>query len=120
MGLDMYAYASPEKVDALTDFEVEDCRLFHTWRKHPDLHGWMEELYVSKGGNELFNCAAVILTAHDLDSLEKEIRNARLPETSGFFFGESDGDETEDDLAFIAKARKEIQNQMTVFYSAWW
>jgi hypothetical protein len=48
------------------------------------------------------------------------VRAANLPPTEGFFFGESDGSETEDDLAFIAKARKALADGLTVFYYAWW
>jgi hypothetical protein len=40
--------------------------------------------------------------------------------TDGFFFGKSNGSEQEDDLAFVAKARKAIAAGQTVFYSSWW
>ena len=43
-----------------------------------------------------------------------------LPETCGFFFGASDGTETEDDLAFVAKARDRVKKGYTVFYDSWW
>ncbi|WP_339888535.1 phosphoglycerate kinase [Rhodopirellula europaea] len=120
MGLDMYAYATTAKVDSPTDFEVEDYRLFHSWRRHPDLNDWMEALYTSKGGNKVFNCAAVVLTASDIDLLEKEVVNNRLAETAFLLFGKNDGCDIEDDLEFIAKARNELGNQRTVFYTAWW
>ena len=39
--------------------------------------------------------------AADLDALEHAVRSKTLPPTVGFFFGQTDGSEYEDDLAFI-------------------
>ncbi|MBA4173813.1 MAG: phosphoglycerate kinase, partial [Hyphomicrobium sp.] len=55
-----------------------------------------------------------------LDRLEADIRVGNLPPTSGFFFGESDGSEVEDDLRFIAKAREAMADGLIVYYSSWW
>ncbi len=120
MGLDMYAHATNEKPAAAFGFKAEDADRIHYWRKHPNLHGWMENLYFEKGGSELFNCITLTLTAEDLDRLEADIRAGNLPPTAGFFFGESDGSENEDDLAFIAKARAALAEGKTVFYDSWW
>ena len=121
MGLDMYARVSAERPPQPVDFELSEHSALHYWRKHPDLHGWMERLYRDKGGSEeSFNCAAVQLTPEDLDRLEADIRGQLLPTTRGFFFGESDGAETADDLAFIAKARQALAEGLTVFYTSWW
>ena len=124
MGLDMYAFATEEKPAKAVDFpetgraKTEE---LHYWRKHPNLHGWMQKLYAEKGGeNEEFNLAAVILDIADLDELEAAIVDQRLPETVGCFFGGSDGSERDDDLAFIGKARAAIASGKTVFYIAWW
>ena len=122
MGLDMYAYATPVTPSSEVDFNVDDKddTEIHYWRKHPNLHGWMEELYWSKdGAADSFNCVNVMLTGADLDKLENDIKSGRLPETTGFFFGQSD-DDTEDDLAFVAKARKAIKDGATVYYTSWW
>ena len=103
------------------DFKVEDASELHVWRKHPNLHGWMQDLYYDKGGSaECFNCVPVVLTAEDLDRLEAAIRTRELPHTIGFFFGETDGTEMDDDLAFIAKAREAIAAGLTVYYDSWW
>lgn len=120
MGLDMYAYASTQ-----TDAEsfIEDkpyTTRIHYWRKHSDLHGWMADLYNRRGGTKEFNCVAVELTADDLTELEIAVTRNFLPPTIGFFFGQSDGSETEDDLAFIAKAREALDKGLHVFYSSWW
>ena len=121
MGLDMYAYTLKTKPNRPVDFECDGATLIHRWRKHPNLQGWMELLYFAKGGTaDSFNCVPVELSAEDLDRLEADIRLGRLPETSGFFFGESDGDEIEDDLAFIAKARQALADGLTVYYDSWW
>jgi hypothetical protein len=128
MGLDMYAYTAPANlIDRDVDFDIDIIDMFpgearlHYWRKHPNLHGWMEELYYAKGGSsENFNCVPVALTSSDLDELELAIRRNTLPITQGFFFGESDGSEAEDDLAFIEKARKAIADGLDVFYTSWW
>lgn len=121
MGLDMYAFATKEKPATQVDFKVEEARELYYWRKHPNLHGWMRELYYDKGGAaESFNCVPVVLTVEDLDRLEAAIHARSLPDTKGFFFGESDGSETQDDLAFIAKAREAIAAGLTVYYDSWW
>ena len=122
MGLDMYAYTLADAPARPVDFrETETAGEIHYWRKHPNLHGWMEELYRDKGGvAEPFNCVPVTLDADDLDRLEIDIKAGRLPHTTGFFFGESDGTETADDLAFVAKAREAIAAGLTVFYTSWW
>ena len=121
MGLDMYARITPETLLSHVDFEVENGVDIHYWRKHPNLHGWMEQLYYAKGGAaESFNCVSVALTADDLDQLEADIKASELPDTNGFFFGESDGTETADDLAFIKKARQAIIAGCTVYYTSWW
>jgi hypothetical protein len=121
MGLDMYAMTTAKAPDSAVDFKPDDPQELHYWRKHPNLHGWMEDLYYEKGGTaDCFNCVCLALNEADLDRLEIEIKAGSLPETSGFFFGASDGSECEDDLAFIAKARAAIKGGRTVIYDSWW
>lgn len=121
MGLDMYACVTRHQPESAVDFDPQENTQLHYWRKHPNLHGWMEELYRAKGGaDEVFNCVNLQMTADDLDRLETAIKAGALPATAGFFFGASDGTETEDDLAFVAKAREALAAGLTVFYSSWW
>lgn len=121
MGLDMYAMITTEALPAAVDFKANGATELHYWRKHPNLHGWMRDLYYAKGGKaESFNLVPVALSLEDLDRLEAAIRDGSLPPTSGFFFGETDGTEAEDDLAFIAKAREAIAAGCTVYYDSWW
>jgi hypothetical protein len=129
MGLDMYAHSIPtdENIPPV-DFDIKilderpgDCPRIHYWRKHPNLHGWMEELYLAKGGKDAdFNVSTLQLTPEDIDALETAIKAGELPDTSGFFFGVTDGSETDDDLAFVAKAREEFAKGNAVAYYAWW
>ncbi len=125
MGLDMNAFATKAKPQTEVDFSrknFEETEL-HYWRKHPNLHGWMESLYYEKGGKaDSFNCVPVVLDSEDLDVLEEDIRGGNLPDTSGFFFGQSDNgdEEMKDDLEFVAKAREAIANGKTVYYTSWW
>jgi hypothetical protein len=81
----------------------------------------MEALYFAKGGTDKdFNMSPVALEAAELDVLAWSIALDLLPVTAGFFFGESDGSEREDDLEFIEKARETIAKGKTVFYLASW
>lgn len=124
MGLDMYAYSTATKPDSEVDFTAPENSIeINYWRKHHDLHGWMERLYRQKGGAaNTFNCDNVQLTAEDLDALEQAIKNNALPETTGFFFGNNppDNESNEDDLAFIIKARQALQDGNYIYYSSWW
>jgi hypothetical protein len=121
MGLDMYAMITTEALPAPVDFKAKDTQELYYWRKHPNLHGWMRELYYAKGGKaESFNLVPVALSCDDLDELEVAVREGTLPQTIGFFFGYSDGDEKEDDLDFIENARKAIAAGNSLYYYAWW
>lgn len=91
------------------------------WRKHPNLHGWMEQLWRERGGTGDFNGDELELTAEDLDNLEYDVQNNRLPPTSGFFFGERADDYYRDsDLKFIQEARAEMFLGLKVFYNSSW
>lgn len=127
MGLDMYAHSiSKDDSRPPVDFDVTtldkaSAPRIHYWRKHPNLHGWMAALYTEKGGiSDDFNVSTVELTPEDIDALEKTILENRLPETSGFFFGETTGEERDDDLGFIRKCREEFAQGRMVAYYAWW
>ena len=69
MGLDMFAFTTEEEIPAV-DFseDIASDEIFR-WRKHPNLHGWMERLYEAKGGTaDSFNCVPVRLDAADIAS----------------------------------------------------
>ena len=123
MGLDQYANA--RRGEAIVNEDgytyYEDSIELAYWRKHPNLQGFMQELYYEKGGEGEFNCVDVELTLEDLDSLEATLDNEALPETVGFFFGgNADDHYAEADREFIVAARAAIKQGYTVVYSSWW
>ena len=125
MGLDMYAYAVSKR-DAIGEFEMaqdSEKEELHYWRKHHDLHGWMENLYRDKGGDaDSFNCIPVELTVDDLDNLQQALLDDDLPRTQGFFFGDNppDLESMRDDLMFVQKCRIAIKEGKVVYYNSWW
>ena len=139
MGLDQYATArkgEPRTVKSeytYTDqdgvekegfeeyLEWDDTIELASWRKHPNLQGWMEELWYEKGGEGEFNCVELELTLEDLDALEATLDEEALPETAGFFFGgNADDHYAEADREFIVQARAAIKQGYKVVYSSWW
>ena len=139
MGLDQYAVArkgEPRTVKSeytYTDqdgvekegfeeyLEWDDTIQLAEWRKHPNLQGWMEELWYEKGGEGEFNCVDLELTLKDLDALEATLDEEALPETAGFFFGTDSSDYyAEADREFIREARAAIKQGYTVVYNSWW
>ena len=59
--------------------EWDDTISLAEWRKHPNLQGWMEELWYEKGGEGEFNCVDLELTLEDLDALEETLDEDELP-----------------------------------------
>ena len=150
MGLDMYAYVAARAgqqqefydgsaFDKETgDFEnskVSKPRELAYWRKHPNLHGWMEKLWLRKNGFPTntddqfikdkeppsFNNIELELTYEDLEMLELDIVAGTLPDTTGFFFGQNANDLYQSqDLEFIKHARAELFLGLRVFYNSSW
>jgi hypothetical protein len=142
MGLDMYAYVAAREGQQREfwdggDFDKESGDYVNPkvtkpieiayWRKHPNLHGWMEELWQSKGcprdndEDVSFNGIELELTWEDIDMLEEDIEQGALPGTSGFFFGDpADDYYREDDLKFIREARSQLFLGLRVFYNSSW
>ena len=140
MGLDMYAYVAA-KAGQQQEYWEQDAdantvtkpREIAYWRKHPNLHGWMESLWKRKlheankqepednGWGSTFNGIELELTADDLDELERAVTHRQLPSTTGFFFGnEADDFYRENDLEFIKNARAELFFGLKVFYNSSW
>ena len=144
MGLDQYAYVAAQagvrdKYWQGVELNPETGNYFNPgvnepmeiayWRKHPNLQGYMEELWIRKGRPGVdpgekdisFNCIELELTWDDLDELERAVRAGILPETTGFFFGRnSDEEYKEQDLEFIKNAKAEIFLGLRVFYNSSW
>jgi hypothetical protein len=117
MGLDMYAYIARNKGD-----DLNTSREIAYWRKHPNLHGWMEKLAEEKKYSfRTFNGVEVELTWEDIDRLEKAIKSHSLPHTTGFFFGDGADDiYYDDDLKFCVNAKAELFLGLKVFYNSSW
>jgi hypothetical protein len=93
------------------------------WRKFNALHGWMHELYISKGGTDPdFNCNTVRLDLSDLEDLMQTAEKGKLKPTNGFFFGaqEIEPEDLESIFDFAYKAKAEIAAGRAVFYDSWW
>jgi hypothetical protein len=150
MGLDQYAYVAlnaKERDDYYQSLEgkfVEGVWTVTTktkprdiayWRKHPNLQGWMQRLWLQKNGfavnstdqfigNKVppnFNGIELELTREDIDCLEQDIQNRKLPFTQGFFFGSpADDYYREQDLKFCREARAELFLGLKVFYNSSW
>jgi hypothetical protein len=126
MGLDQFAWAykgEPSK-DADGCKRYPDERELASWRKHPNLQGWMANRWLdSNPGMSAvdFNCVPFELDEDMLNELEAAIRSADLPATSGFFFGgDSDDYYREQDLKFISNAKKMLADGYRVVYNSWW
>ena len=132
MGLDMYAYAATQANDSATQGKLVQREIAY-WRKHPNLHGWMQQLWEHKGcpGVELknyapdrgtdFNGIELELTWEDLEDLERAVTHKQLPATDGFFFGnDSDDHYRKHDLKFVRDAKAEIFTGLKVFYNSSW
>ena len=124
MGLDQYAYVA-NKVGNTTESSTE----LAYWRKHPNLHGWMEQLWNAKGcpgveagfNDVMFNGIEFELTWDDIVKLEEDIKNNNLPNTTGFFFGNnSDEYYKAQDLEFVYEAKSRLFLGQKVFYNSSW
>ena len=142
MGLDMYAYtasragqsdewwANAELDNNLNEFvnpRVSRPVEIAYWRKHPHLHGWMEQLWQDRQQpglqhpDQVFNGIELELFREDIDRLEQDITDGLLPETQGFFFGDNASDYyREQDLAFCRQARADLFLGLRVFYNSSW
>ena len=140
MGLDQHAYVAAQAGDRDRYWDAQGLDVDHEswtplpeprelayWRKHPNLQGWMERLWLRKNpelqddNRASFNCVELELTWEDIDELEQAVRHGQLPKTRGFFFGEASDDYYfEQDLAFIHAARAELFLGLKVFYNSSW
>jgi hypothetical protein len=117
-----------------TDFDDSSRQELGYRRKHPNLQGWMEQLWIKKLKAEGvtpeitdwgsgFNGVELELTWEDVDRLEKDIKSGLLSklDTQGFFFGNpSDDVYYEQDLQFCIDAKAELFLGRKVFYYSSW
>ena len=143
MGLDQYAYAAMKENQkdewwegAEMDSDTREYvnpnltrpRELAYWRKHPNLHGWMQQLWESRerpahenDPDATFNGIELELGWQDIEELESAIQGRRLPATTGFFFGDNSDDYyIERDLEFCREARAALFLGERVFYNSSW
>ena len=137
MGLDMYAYVAARAGQYSDHWEEgEYDKETHEWvspvtkpieiaywRKHPNLHAWMNNLWVSKGNDGDFNGDELELTWEDIDQLEQDLTKSKLKKlkATGFFWGDpSDEYYRANDLQFIKEARSQLFLGLKVFYNSSW
>lgn len=138
MGLDQYIYkVNKEDVKINDDLLITECKLpkeeIFYYRKFPSLQGWMQKLYIWRGGINSFNNIPLLLTKEDITNFQNDFEKGFLPKTTGFFFGNdldlSSTNEAEREWAknryiytqqFIKTSLQLInQNYMIVYDSSW-
>jgi hypothetical protein len=112
MGLDMYLYGrkyiasdwkNPENILKEDGFRVVEKRLdVGYWRKHPNLHGFI----VQEFADNVDECQEIELSVDDIHKIIDAVVHRKLPDTEGFFFGDSaaDGEAIENDLEILKSA----------------
>lgn len=126
MGLDMYLNGEKFFMSSVRQkedgFDVAQHELqLGYWRKHPNLHGYI----VQEFAEGLDECQRIELNEVGLLKIIAAITDGQLPHTTGFFFGESDGSEKDEDLKIMQAAldwlRKPEPNVWkSVVYQASW
>jgi hypothetical protein len=127
MGLDMYLTGSkyfhrhgrPRERGEIKEERYE----LGYWRKHPNLHGFIVEMFAD-GQDE---CQEIELSAEDIKKIIGVIEARRLPETTGFFFGESEdtAERTAEDVKLFREALAWLETEedgvwRSVTYQASW
>jgi len=91
------------------------------WRKHPNLHGYIVETFA----DGIDECQRIDLSAEDIRRITAAVEAEALPETTGFFFGRSDGSEKDEDLLIFREALDWLDTDdedgwRSVYYRASW
>jgi hypothetical protein len=135
MGLDMYLMG---RKDCKT-FEYEGSKPIYEdghivdhvylqigyWRKHPNLHGYIVQAFAD--GED--DCRPIHLDEDKIDQIIAAIKDRSLPDTTGFFFGRSDGSDEEvaEDIEILTKAKDWLKAELgphewarSIYYQASW
>ena len=133
MGLSQYIYVT-EKTKLkdngtdLADYAaIRDDKEFFEWRKHWDLHGFFEGVYLKKGGKEPASFDVVQLNEKDIDDLKYALDKNELPWNKKCFFWDDSPEFKQEQtnefvdkakLFYAAQAMKSADKQKTLFYFA--
>lgn len=112
MGLDMYFYCS----DAGNSLREE----IAYFRKHSDLHGWLEDLWKEKGNEGPCNCEELPLTEEDLRRMRDFAELPVHPKRTGFFWGESRDEQWEATRKLVKELLSAVKDGKQVIYRAWY
>jgi hypothetical protein len=131
MGLDMMLYA--REVIEEGDDVSEDARQIEigTWRKHPDLHSYIETLWRAEtGSTEDFNCIDYKLSRKQIIDIILLTVTETMPKSKGgFFFSESKLTDISHTITLMGSALSYIDKHTSypddvpeyeIFYSSWW
>ena len=113
MGLDMYLNG---RVDSSPEASCEELGY---WRKHANLHGYIVQTFA----NGVDECQEIPLSIDDLKKIVVAVKESQLPFTTGFFFGQSFGDEAPEDIRIFANAIAFLEQNgpsASVCYQASW
>lgn len=129
MGLDMYLEGRRffpsynRQRPTRTGFPLSEEKLdLGYWRKHSNLHGFIVQTFA----NGVDECQLIDLLADDIRTIIAAVEAGTLPQTSGFFFGESTGSERENDIAIFEDALKWLEEKdpqgcwRSITYQASW
>lgn len=102
--------------------------LIATWRKHPDLHGWMENRWREQtGSTEIFNCVDFELCEADILDCMEAVKTNSLPCTDGPSFGDENewtaeqrARQKQEDITVLEDALRRLQAGECIVYSSWW
>jgi hypothetical protein len=129
MGLDQYIMAEKDGEDPIEIGYL---------RKHSAIHGWMEDLWRSRGcplpekwdeerraehADNEFNCVPLELSLKDVNAIMKAIRGNKLEPREGFFFNSGYRDEQEakkEELEIFKEAKRYIGLGYKTMYDSWW
>lgn len=123
MGLDQYFFARHKTAKTTfvdrkgREHEVPVDITLGTWRKHNDLHRYIEETIYD--GDDEFNCISVVLSVPQMETIRSLSQKEALPTGQpGFFFGHTRPEDHERTVEIMKMAiRLAKENSRLVFPS---
>lgn len=117
MGLDMYFYRVP-KNEAPSRENLAQIAYF---RKHSDLHGWLERLWRERPGNTgEFNCVFMEISPDILVRLKDYLKTPEKEKFMGFFWGQSQASDWQRTRELVPELESIIKSGDRVYYYSWW
>ena len=130
MGLDMYMFLDEENNSPDSDKEIYEPNFVEVayWRKHPDLHRFLESEWLSLPENkdktaEDFNGLYYQMTPDVIEKAMFRVTMRALPKSKGgFFFGESlyDKEGIAHDKKSLSNVLRLLKEKKKVYYFPSW